>query len=313
MTAGIVSALNRPVTAGGQGATSFINAIQTDAAINPGNSGGAAGQRRRRGHRRQLRDRHARRRHEPERLHRPRLRHPDQPGQAHRRGADQHRLVDQADHRGVARPELHRVRVRASRRSPRVARRRRPASRPATSSSSSTASPSTDATSLIVDIRSMKPGDKVDAVGPAGLEHRGPDHHARLGFLLRLTPCVRWVRARHRLRRDHRDRGGRPAGVRAGPASEGGRRRGADAAPGPADGGLGAQGPGGRSRARGRRGDGPDGPGPARPGPPTRDAGRAVRRSRAQLGRHRSSGPDRARRVDAVGPWAPAARIRGRS
>jgi putative serine protease PepD len=41
VTAGIVSALNRPVTAGGQGATSFINAIQTDAAINPGNSGGA--------------------------------------------------------------------------------------------------------------------------------------------------------------------------------------------------------------------------------------------------------------------------------
>ena len=41
VTAGIVSSLNRPVTAGGQGATSFINAIQTDAAINPGNSGGA--------------------------------------------------------------------------------------------------------------------------------------------------------------------------------------------------------------------------------------------------------------------------------
>jgi putative serine protease PepD len=42
VTSGIVSALNRPVTAGGSGATSasFINAIQTDAAINPGNSGG---------------------------------------------------------------------------------------------------------------------------------------------------------------------------------------------------------------------------------------------------------------------------------
>ena len=40
MTTGIVSALNRPVTAGGQGETAFINAIQTDAAINPGNSGG---------------------------------------------------------------------------------------------------------------------------------------------------------------------------------------------------------------------------------------------------------------------------------
>lgn len=40
VTTGIVSALNRPVTAGGQGETAFINAIQTDAAINPGNSGG---------------------------------------------------------------------------------------------------------------------------------------------------------------------------------------------------------------------------------------------------------------------------------
>ena len=40
VTAGIVSALNRPVTTGGSGDSSFINAIQTDAAINPGNSGG---------------------------------------------------------------------------------------------------------------------------------------------------------------------------------------------------------------------------------------------------------------------------------
>ncbi|MBI1352691.1 MAG: PDZ domain-containing protein [Actinomycetales bacterium] len=40
VTTGIVSALNRPVTAGGEGTTAFINAIQTDAAINPGNSGG---------------------------------------------------------------------------------------------------------------------------------------------------------------------------------------------------------------------------------------------------------------------------------
>src|SRR6056297_1858133 len=40
VTSGIVSALERPVTAGGGGSTSFINAIQTDAAINPGNSGG---------------------------------------------------------------------------------------------------------------------------------------------------------------------------------------------------------------------------------------------------------------------------------
>ncbi|MDO5503148.1 MAG: trypsin-like peptidase domain-containing protein [Actinomycetia bacterium] len=40
VTAGIVSALNRPVSPGGGTAQSFINAIQTDAAINPGNSGG---------------------------------------------------------------------------------------------------------------------------------------------------------------------------------------------------------------------------------------------------------------------------------
>ena len=42
VTTGIVSALNRPVTAGGAetGTTSYIDAIQTDAAINPGNSGG---------------------------------------------------------------------------------------------------------------------------------------------------------------------------------------------------------------------------------------------------------------------------------
>ena len=41
VTSGIVSALNRPVTAGTAGSESYVNAIQTDAAINPGNSGGA--------------------------------------------------------------------------------------------------------------------------------------------------------------------------------------------------------------------------------------------------------------------------------
>ncbi|HEU4674395.1 MAG TPA: trypsin-like peptidase domain-containing protein [Motilibacteraceae bacterium] len=42
VTSGIVSAKDRPVTAGGEGGSeeSFIDAIQTDAAINPGNSGG---------------------------------------------------------------------------------------------------------------------------------------------------------------------------------------------------------------------------------------------------------------------------------
>lgn len=43
VTTGIVSALNRPVAAGGnvQDQSSVLDAIQTDAAINPGNSGGA--------------------------------------------------------------------------------------------------------------------------------------------------------------------------------------------------------------------------------------------------------------------------------
>jgi putative serine protease PepD len=43
VTAGIVSALNRPVTTQSANSTtqSYVDAIQTDAAINPGNSGGA--------------------------------------------------------------------------------------------------------------------------------------------------------------------------------------------------------------------------------------------------------------------------------
>jgi putative serine protease PepD len=43
VTTGIISALDRPVAAGGEqgGGGSVMNAIQTDAAINPGNSGGA--------------------------------------------------------------------------------------------------------------------------------------------------------------------------------------------------------------------------------------------------------------------------------
>jgi putative serine protease PepD len=43
VTTGIVSALDRPVAAGGEpaGQNSVLDAIQTDAAINPGNSGGA--------------------------------------------------------------------------------------------------------------------------------------------------------------------------------------------------------------------------------------------------------------------------------
>jgi putative serine protease PepD len=43
VTTGIISALNRPVSAGGEGSgpNTVLDAIQTDAAINPGNSGGA--------------------------------------------------------------------------------------------------------------------------------------------------------------------------------------------------------------------------------------------------------------------------------
>ena len=43
VTTGIISALNRPVATGGDGAdqNTVLDAIQTDASINPGNSGGA--------------------------------------------------------------------------------------------------------------------------------------------------------------------------------------------------------------------------------------------------------------------------------
>jgi putative serine protease PepD len=40
VTSGIVSALDRPVTTGSDTQSSYIDAVQTDAAINPGNSGG---------------------------------------------------------------------------------------------------------------------------------------------------------------------------------------------------------------------------------------------------------------------------------
>jgi putative serine protease PepD len=40
VTTGVVSALDRPVTTGDADSSSYISAVQTDAAINPGNSGG---------------------------------------------------------------------------------------------------------------------------------------------------------------------------------------------------------------------------------------------------------------------------------
>ena len=56
VTSGIISAKDRPVTAGagGEGEVSYISALQTDAAVNPGNSGGRAGGCRRPRHRDQL-------------------------------------------------------------------------------------------------------------------------------------------------------------------------------------------------------------------------------------------------------------------
>lgn len=40
VTSGIISATDRPITAGGDSDVSYVNALQTDAPINPGNSGG---------------------------------------------------------------------------------------------------------------------------------------------------------------------------------------------------------------------------------------------------------------------------------
>ena len=61
VTSGIVSALDRPVTTGSQDdESSYINAVQTDAAINPGNSGGPLVNLRGEVVGRELRDRHHR-------------------------------------------------------------------------------------------------------------------------------------------------------------------------------------------------------------------------------------------------------------
>ena len=130
VTAGIVSALNRPVTTSGDigsDASSYINAVQTDAAINPGNSGGPAGRPLRPRGRGQLRDRDDRQqRVRRVRQHRRRLRDPDRPGQDHRRPDPAHRACALPGHRRQRRHRRHhRQRRQDPRRSPPAARRAR--------------------------------------------------------------------------------------------------------------------------------------------------------------------------------------------
>ena len=92
VTAGIVSALRRPVTTSDSGTdSSYINAVQTDAAINPGNSGGPLVNLRGQVVGRQLRDRDHRRRGGRGGQHRRRLRDPDRAGAGHRRPDPAHR------------------------------------------------------------------------------------------------------------------------------------------------------------------------------------------------------------------------------
>ena len=85
VTSGIVSATNRPVSAGGQGETSFISADPDRCGHQPGQLRrpvvGCAGSSRRR----QLLDRRAQLLRRTGRLHRPRLRHPHQPDPRDRR------------------------------------------------------------------------------------------------------------------------------------------------------------------------------------------------------------------------------------
>ena len=98
VTSGIISAKDRPVTAGGEKGdgsdVSYVDALQTDAPINPGNSGGPLvdAQARVIGINSAIRaaDSGSGADRRPGGIHRSRLRHPHQPGQTRRRGTHQH-------------------------------------------------------------------------------------------------------------------------------------------------------------------------------------------------------------------------------
>ena len=139
MTAGIVSAKGRDLPQ-----ENLVPFIQTDVAINPGNSGGPLFNLQGRGRRHQLADLLAHRR-----LHGALVRDPDRRRDEHGRAAQgqgprdarAHRRADPGSEQGdrrIVRTAEGRA-ARWSTRSRRAARRTRPASRPATSSSRSTA------------------------------------------------------------------------------------------------------------------------------------------------------------------------------
>ena len=176
VTSGIVSALNRPVTTSGQSEdnSSYINAVQTDAAINPGNSGGPlvnlAGEvvgvnsaiatnggcvRRGGQHRRRLRD-------------------PDRAGAHDRRPDPAHRQGGVPRHRS---PGAHRRRARRRRSHHHRGHARHPgrARRPEEGRRHHAVDdqPVNDGIALIVAIRTHLPGDDRRDVG--GARRRGAD------------------------------------------------------------------------------------------------------------------------------------------
>ena len=113
VTSGIISAVDRPVTAGeGNGSdVSYIAALQTDAAINPGQLRRPAGRLGRTRHRREQRHRDPRcRRRGADRLDRPGVLDPHQPGASHGGTAHPRRQGVLPDHRRQPRPDLHRRR-----------------------------------------------------------------------------------------------------------------------------------------------------------------------------------------------------------